>query len=600
MNSIFVFYSCFSELLVAGMDARIAALLAPVNIQIPSQKELVALFKEQRPSAVNSTGKLYREEYLKLVVSIMTCRVRQGHDMADANNWQNRCSVLKEQLRIRGYHYVFPSVARVKQEVIKALEETHNEEQLMFSWSDYSRAVVATSPHFLDDNPSGAKIVDRLLAMGGPVSVKTAMLLKKRKSNSKIAERFTQAFKRASDEVTHCSDRLIGTDLETIQTRYYLDCFHERYLVRSPHHDGAPSDLCLVQRNPDHNENMDDDPEVALEFELKASALSQANHNTRQVTITGIFKRNHPVIVDLVQIRNGAVRFYACLLVRKPQGLQRVLNVETPTMHLGFTANHNDEDKFHFYSVQFRPKLLLALKNCGDYELRHLGDAKGSTPESLAQSLWKIEKLATWTTPHTQKKRLSDIKPTAPNTTIGNANEDRAHVIFASHPDLLFLPRTSVTSAKEDSIIKLGQTVLTVSVRTASPDRHGTPYASLAVYRKGTKVGQTHSEACDVFCFSNAETCIMMCKSDEPLRSALLNKRSHLHWRPGVLDSFVIKIGELDKIEQLFQRSQVYKEVGEVDEVKEDGAMQDSQQERPRHTKRQRIESSQQDEYKLD
>lgn len=547
------------------MDAKIDELLAPVKFVIPTRQELLVMFKEQRPSALNDYGELYREEYLKLVVSIMTCRVLEGHDMKDAKIWKDRCLALKEQLKQRDYHYIFPSSARIKLEVIKALQETHREEELMFAWSDYSRVIIATRPSFFMDNPSIKTTITRLLDMGGPVSVKTALLLKNGEKKSKIAGYIRQAFIRKQDEVSQGSDRLLSTDLETIQTKYYVDCQHERYRVCSPLHEGAPSDLCLIERNAEQDENRDEDPEVALEFELKASALSETSYNTRRVSITDIFKKNYPVIVDLLQVRNGVIRFYACLMVRHPQHLKEALAVQSLAVSIGFVAKHNENNKFHFHSVEFRPKLLMALKKCGDYELRHLGDAEGSTPEFLAQAVWKIDKLETWISPGGPKKRLSEIKTTSPNATIGNENEDRVSAIFASHPNVSFLPRTSITSAKEDYIVRLGQNTATVSVRTAAVDNHGSMRGSLTVYKKGERRGQSFGEACDIFCFTNAENCIVMHKHDEPLRSALLSSKTQLTWRKGTLDSFIIKSGDMEKIERLFEQSQ------QDEESKEDG-----------------------------
>lgn len=358
---------------------------------------------------------------------------------------------------------------------------------------------------------------------------------------------------------------------------------------------------------------MDDDPEVVLEFELKTSALSRTNYNLRQITITDLFRENYPVIVDLFQIRDGQLRFYACLLVRSPHDLQKALGAKTPSLGLRFTAKHTADDKFYFHTIEFRPHFRTTLKKCGDYELRHLGDEQGSTPESLAQPLWKIDRLATWIAANGQYKRLSDIRTTSSNGTIGNENEDRAKAIFVSHPNVAFLPRTSITSAKEDYIIKLGKIVATVSVRSASVDSHGSMRGSLTVSRKGMKVGQTYGEACDLFCFPNAEGCIMMWKGDEPLRSALLTKKSQLTWQIGALDSFIVKIGDLEKIEQLFRRSQENEESKDadvaaqaseksaVDESKEDGQTEDHEaEEREQLKKRQRRDASQDDEYKLD
>lgn len=227
---------------LAGFGAEMNGELVPIKLSIPTRKQLLAMFKEQRPDALNREGELYREEYLKLVVSIMKCRVLEGTDMAHANNWESRCSLLKEQLKQRDYKYIFPSVARIKQEVIKEVAEMKSAEELMFTWSDYSRVIVLTAPGILQDNPTIKAIVARLLVMGGPIAIRTAMKLKNGEDKCKIAESVTQAFKRAADPVTQDSDRLLGTDLETIQTRYYLTTHHDRYLIFSPLHEGAPSD----------------------------------------------------------------------------------------------------------------------------------------------------------------------------------------------------------------------------------------------------------------------------------------------------------------------------------------------------------------------
>lgn len=259
-------------------------------------------------------------------------------------------------------------------------------------------------------------------------------------------------------------------------------------------------------------------------------------------------------------------------MVREPQALQKRLGINCDKFNLSFTAIFAEDDNFFFTKIQPSRRILHAVDECKDCELLYIGDAHFSTNATLEDPRWKLELLATWVIPSANRPGLSEIRGGSRNRTIGDDSEIYAKAVFASHPAVVFLPRTSVNGAREDLLLKLGDHVSSVSVRTASTNPSGSISANITITKAGVRNFRSFEDTCDVHCFVNKARCYMLRKDhDEPLHSALGNK-ARLTLNEGELDAFEISPGELVKIEALLQRQPNTGDVGisSEDDVKDD------------------------------
>jgi hypothetical protein len=351
--------------------------LVPVELSVISHHDLIAGFKKQRPAALNEAGALRKEEFLNLLVTMLVSRVQTGVDIAHAAKWSTRYNLLKHHVRQAGYKYQFPNPRDLRKVVELKLKQTHPDQVFIFNWKDYSSAVLATLPDILNNTPNNDMIISRLLSSSSPIATLTALKLQETSQGS-IVQLLRGARQRAQDYISQRSDKLITLDVERIQTNFLLACDHARYAVKQPQEEAAPSDLLLIEKI-DEKEDDDADPYVALQFEIKASASSSVNGSSRTTTISRIFNKNFPVIADFFQSRDGVRRFYACLVVREPTKLREALK-QTPShkqdhLVVSFRATHAAEDPFYFQSVTFRGKFSRVVLGVPDCEFRYLGDA---------------------------------------------------------------------------------------------------------------------------------------------------------------------------------------------------------------------------------
>lgn len=360
--------------------------LCPAQLSIISHDDMVAALKEQRPEGLNMHGKLRKEVFIDLVVTIMTSRVQTGVDMKFAKKWEDRCSLLENHLRQVGYTHFFPAAQRIKQEVKERLASTHPEATFMFTWNEFSKVAVAAMPSILADNPSSKVVVRRLLSdkSPSPIVLRTKLKLQKKCQPSKIAEAITEYKRNLEDSVLQTSDRLVGTAVENIQTEILLKWQDPLYYITTPRHGSSQVDLLLRNKN---------DDKIVLTCELKASMISRISFNQRRVTICGIFKRNQPVIVDLFQSYGDVIRFYACLILREPQTLKQTLKLESDHLNLPFRVEYAPDEPLFFSTVVFSDSFLTALDEQKEHELRFLGDAMHSTAETLCDPTWKLDLL---------------------------------------------------------------------------------------------------------------------------------------------------------------------------------------------------------------
>jgi hypothetical protein len=504
-----------------------------------------------------------RDRFFELIVVIMTSRVKSGVDIKYAQSWKSRLAYLKANLSNKhGFQFrKLPDADRVKTAVKQRLEIQCPQGGFIFTVQDFTRAIAVRYPSLLDEGLTSQELVAKLLATDGAIGRRTALLQDASDFDPvKFESLVRDAFARKADRVEYPRDKLNSAEIEKTQKDKLVQTEHPDYVIKTSWRQQLSVNLFLVEKQSvsdeerkDHNDS--DQAEFVLRFNSKTSASPQLHNGQYNVAFSNMFAKDDPVVIDLFQCQGGQVRFYASLLVKSPQSLKQALgeDIKSDNFTLSFTVSKRDG--YFFEAIQFDAKLLEALAKCdGGYELRHVRDEVGSTPASLEDARWKIDRLASWIdVARLTKQRIADVESTSATGRVGDNNEELVLAVLSGCPNLRRLDRSSYTAAKEDLRLSFHDQVFTVSVRTAYQAGRKLN-AKLMVKCGRCLVPYTYSTACDLFCFVSAGRCFFISKHDAPLRQALEEKKSWFSWNKGELDHCEIAPGEPANLEGLLCR----------------------------------------------
>lgn len=177
----------------------------------------------------------------------------------------------------------------------------------------------------------------------------------------------------------------------------------------------------------------------------------------------------------------------------------------------------------------------------------------GSTSETLQDPRWKIDMLVSWI-PLQKPVLLSDVQCTSSSRALWGENQQRVKSVLKSHPRVCFHASAEGSATREHFRLQFDTNLWTVRVRTATLHPKGYIMASLTMGRPGGEtIKMPYDLASDILCCVYESKCFFFCKDDELLRSRL-GKKSQMNWRPGTLAEFEIQAGDVEKLEELFER----------------------------------------------